>query len=83
MTRISPMVVVISVLVLGACAQPEPEPIMPEPVYNKYDEGDGGGGCVGGQIAGAGDQCIPYDNPSEQEGGGGGQTGGNNPTGTP
>ncbi|MEO1137897.1 MAG: hypothetical protein AAFW87_00440 [Pseudomonadota bacterium] len=49
-------------MVLSACSQPQstPQPIIAEPVLNKYDN-EGGGGCPGGQTAGANGNCIPYD----------------------
>lgn len=47
-------------MIVTACAQPEPapEPIAPEPVYNKYGN-ESGGGCTGGQTAGTNTNCIP------------------------
>ncbi len=69
----------ISILVIvSACAQPEPvpEPIAPEPVYDKYGN-EGGGGCTGGQTAGGSSNCIPptgqqgYEDTQTQDGGGG------------
>jgi len=52
-----------ALLFIAACAQPEPvpEPIYPQPVYDKWgnDIGAGGGGCSGGKTAGASSNCIP------------------------
>jgi hypothetical protein len=50
-------------MIVAACAQPEPTPapIYPEPVYDKWgnDISGGGGGCAGGQQAGGSANCIP------------------------
>ena len=68
-----------ALLIVAACAQPEPipEPIAPEPIFDKYgNELDGGGGCTGGQYAGTSSSCIPptgqqgYDETGQQDGGG-------------
>ncbi len=75
MIRVAPMVLVISMLALGACSQPEPQPIQPQPTYDKYGNPDGGG-CVGGQTAGGGNPCPPPGDYYEQPDGGGGNTGG-------
>lgn len=67
-------------LVMG-CAQPEPEPVMPEPVYDKYGNEIVGDGCT--QTAGSAN-CYPrgdYQPPSSGQRGGGAQGGGRGGTG--
>lgn len=79
-----------ALLTLAACAQPEPvpEPIAPEPVYDKWGNGVSAGGCTGGQTGGAGANCIPvptgervptgeggFTQPDQDGGGGGGDAG--------
>ena len=56
-------------LALAACAQPAPEPapVMPEPVYDKYGNDRDGGGCTG--QAGAA-PCYPLTTQPPQPGGG-------------
>ena len=66
-----------AVFILGLAAgcsqsEPEPAPIMPEPVYDKYGNEVASGGCS--QVAGTAD-CLPpddYRTPSTHRGGGGG-----------
>jgi len=54
------------VAILGACAQPEPEPIAPEPIYNKYGEATG---CrsADGQITGINSNYAGRENPCVPE----------------
>ncbi len=57
-----------ALVIVAACAQtePAPQPIAPEPVFDKYgNEMSQGGGCSGGQYAGADSNCIPT---SDQQG---------------
>lgn len=46
------MVLIAVVASVAACGQPEPEPITPVVIYNKYGSGPGGGG---------GGECVPED----------------------
>lgn len=63
----------------AGCSQPEPEPVIitPEPVYDKYGNEIGGGGCA--QTPGAAG-CDPDDDQRRYgqpgNGGGGSQNGG-------
>ncbi len=70
-------------LLMTACSQREPEPtyITPEPVFDKYGNEVGGGGCTGGSTAGAaGGNCLPdggdYNRTPTPSDGGGGSSGG-------
>lgn len=67
-------------MILAACAQtepaPQPAPIMPEPVFDKYgNEVDGGGGGCAGGTAGAAN-CVPLTPQTPGRDGGGGSAGG-------
>jgi len=62
--RISAVLSICAVAGLGACAQPEPEAIQPEPVYDKYGAiiSDDGGECEDGYYYSSDiDECLPYD----------------------
>ncbi len=50
--------------ILGACAQPEPVPIAPEPIFNKYGEATG---CIDadGRIVGINSTVPEETNPCE------------------
>lgn len=70
-------------LLMTACSQREPEPtyITPEPVFDKYGNEVGGGGCTGASTAGAaGGNCLPdggdYNRTPTPSDGGGGSSGG-------
>jgi len=61
-----------ALVIVAACAQtePAPQPIAPEPVFDKYgNEMTQGGGCSGGQYAaGADSNCIPTGDQGYEQG---------------